>query len=234
MNAPDEGVLTALLARASSQVPELRVQPNQNGVEISQPEAKLGFEHSFITGPLPTRARQSTQALLKACNNKQRNIDRVLDLTAGWGIDSFTLAWHGQQVTLLEHSELLFAVLAYSHSRLTADSLESATVANRMSIKNINSISYLQSLDTDHGFDCICLDPMFPRRKSGAKPAKEMQILQTLTTNAEIDACFELALQHAHRRVVVKRPVKAARLSDLKPDLVYREKTIRFDVYLTR
>ena len=234
MIAPDEGMLSALLARASSQVSDLHVQPNQDGVEIDQPASQLGFQHSFITGPLPVRARQSTQALLKACNNKQRNIDSILDLTAGWGIDSFTLAWHGQQVTLLEHSELLFAILAYSHSRLAADSQDSAAVSSRMIIKNINSISYLRSLSTDHQFDCICLDPMFPRRKSGAKPAKEMQILQTLTTNVEIDACFELALQHARRRVVVKRPAKAARLSGLKPDLVYREKTIRFDVYLTR
>jgi hypothetical protein len=33
--------------------------------------------------------------------------------------------------------------------------------------------------------------------------------------------------------VVVKRPAKADRLTALKPDIVYREKTIRFDVYLT-
>jgi 16S rRNA (guanine1516-N2)-methyltransferase len=74
---------------------------------------------------------------------------------------------------------------------------------------------------------------MFPRHKSGAKPAKDMQILQALTANVEIDSCFERALQKARRRVVVKRPAKAASLARLKPDLVYREKTIRFDVYLT-
>ncbi|MCP4283565.1 MAG: class I SAM-dependent methyltransferase, partial [Gammaproteobacteria bacterium] len=74
---------------------------------------------------------------------------------------------------------------------------------------------------------------MFPTHKSSAKPAKEMQVLQALTDNVEIESCFDLALQKAHKRVVVKRPAKAATLTALKPDIVYREKTIRFDVYLT-
>ena len=233
MNAADSEALTRLFARAQTQASAPSIQLNADGVEIRLPEEQLGFQHSFVTGGLPVRARQSTQALIKACNNKQRNIKKILDLTAGWGIDSFTLAWHGQQVTLLEQNELLYAIVAYSLSRLGTDD-QSTAVAARMSIENTEASSYLQSLDANHEYDCIYLDPMFPRHKSGAKPAKEMQILQALTTNVEIDSCFQLALQNARRRVVVKRPARAARLSALKPDLVYREKTIRFDVYLTR
>jgi 16S rRNA (guanine1516-N2)-methyltransferase len=233
MNATEHGALTRLLASAHSRASELRIQSNEDGVEIRLLEAQLGFQHSFISGALPVRARQSTQALIKACSNKQRNIKKVLDLTAGWGIDSLTLAWHGQQVMLLEQHELVYAIVAYSLSRLATDK-HGAAVADRMLIENIDANSYLQSLDANHEYDCIYLDPMFPRHKSGAKPAKEMQILQALTANLEIDSCFELALQQARRRVVVKRPARAARLSALKPDMVYREKTIRFDVYLTR
>ena len=233
MIAAEHEVLTKLLACAQARASELSIEANENGVDIRLPEAQLGFEHSFISGALPVRARQSTQALIKACSNKQRSIKKVLDLTAGWGIDSFTLAWHGRQVTLLEQNELLHAIVSYSLARLAADS-QGAAVAARISIELTNANSYLQSLSTNHEYDCIYLDPMFPRHKSGAKPAKEMQILQALTTNVEIELCFELALQTARRRVVVKRPLKATRLSSLKPDLVYREKTIRFDVYLTR
>lgn len=233
MRAAEHDALANLLARARTQAGKLSILPNENGVEIRLLEAQLGFQHSFVSGALPVRARQSTQALLKACSNKQRNIKTVLDLTAGWGIDSFTLAWHGQQVTLLEQNELVHAIVAYSLSRLVAEH-HSVAVAERLFIKNINANSYLRSLAAKLEYDCIYLDPMFPRHKSSAKPAKEMQILQALTANVEIDSCFELALQKARRRVVVKRPAKAALLSALKPDLVYREKTIRFDVYLTR
>jgi 16S rRNA (guanine1516-N2)-methyltransferase len=233
MIAAEHEALTNLLACAHSRASELSIEANENGVDIRLSEAQLGFEHSFISGALPVRARQSTQALIKACSNKQRSIKKVLDLTAGWGIDSFTLAWHGRQVTLLEQNELLHAIVSYSLSRLAADS-QGAAVAARISIELTNANSYLQSLGPNHEYDCIYLDPMFPRHKSSAKPAKEMQILQALTTNVEIESCFELALQTARRRVVVKRPLKATRLSSLKPDLVYREKTIRFDIYLTR
>jgi len=233
MNAGQHDALANLLAHARKQEGKISILPNENGVEIRLLEAQLGFEHSFVSGALPVRAKQSTQALLKACNNKQRNIKTILDLTAGWGFDSFTLASHGQRVTLLEQNELVHAIVACSLDRLRADP-KNLAVADRLLIKNTNANSYLQSPEGNLAYDCIYLDPMFPRSKSGAKPAKEMQILQALTTNLEIDSCFELALQKARRRVVVKRPARAALLSALKPDLVYREKTVRFDVYLTR
>ena len=57
--------------------------------------------------------------------------------------------------------------------------------------------------------------------------------MQALTTNLDIESGFELALQKARKRVVVKRPAKAPALTAVQPDIVYREKTIRFDVYLT-
>ncbi len=73
---------------------------------------------------------------------------------------------------------------------------------------------------------------MFPDHKSSAKPAKGLQILQKLTLNQDIEKCFGLALQMAGKRVVVKSPAKSSPVSDLEPDLVYREKTIRFEVFL--
>ena len=177
MNAKQQDALENLLVHARKQEGKMSILPNENGVEIRLLEAQLGFEHSFVSGALPVRARQSTQALLKACNNKQRNIKTVLDLTAGWGIDSFTLAWHGQQVTLLEQNELVHAIVAYSLSRLLADH-HGAAVAGRISIENINANNYLRSPEIDLENNCNYLDPMFPRAKSGAKPGKEMQILQ--------------------------------------------------------
>ena len=90
----------------------------------------------------------------------------------------------------------------------------------------------LEILHQGQSADCLYLDPMFPDHKSGAKPGKELQILQQLTENRNMDALFHQALQSSGQRVVVKRPLHAAPLENLKPDLQYREKTIRFDVYL--
>lgn len=102
-----------------------------------------------------------------------------------------------------------------------------------MRVENTEAGAYLQAPETPVDLDCIYLDPMFPSHKSSAKPAKEMQILQRLTDNRGIESVFELALAKAQKRVVVKRPAKAGNLAGIKPDIVYREKTIRFDVYLT-
>jgi 16S rRNA (guanine1516-N2)-methyltransferase len=231
MDAPPAVPGGSLLQLADASGHDLRIGIDARGVEIELVDLQLRFHHSFISGPIAKRARQTNQLLLKACNNKQRNIHRVLDLTAGWGIDGYTLARHGQAVTLLEHNELVHAIVAESLAQLAANP-STADIATRMIIEQIDAISFLQN-ESAAEFDCIYLDPMFPPHKSAAKPAKEMQILQALTDNRNIEACFELALARARKRVVVKRAAKAAPLGQHKPDLVQRARTIRFDVYLT-
>ncbi|MCP4388302.1 MAG: class I SAM-dependent methyltransferase, partial [Gammaproteobacteria bacterium] len=179
-----------LLASARLSPVELELEPDDDGVGIRLLNPALFFHHSFVSGPLARRARQSNQALIRACNNKSRNIDRVLDLTAGWGADSLTLASQGQQVTLAEQNALIFAILSYSLESL-ARNPAGADCAARMRLENIEAGEYLRHLDQAHGFDCIYLDPMFPTHKSSAKPAKEMQVLQALTDNVEIESCFD-------------------------------------------
>jgi len=193
-------------------------------------EQKLSFVHSFSRDKYFRRISATNQALLKACNNRQRSIETVLDLTGGWGIDGFTLAYHDKQVTLIEQNEQVYSVLSRSLDNARKQECTENAV-KRIKPLNINSLEYLNNLAQT--FDCIYLDPMFPSHKSTAKPGKEMQLLQKLTTNLDIDACFEVALTKAKNRVVVKRPAKARLISELKPDLAYREKTVRFDVYLT-
>jgi len=210
----------------------LLLHADATGVDIDLPGSGLRFHHSFISGAVVTRAAQSTQLLLKACNNKQRNIGRILDLTAGWGVDSYILARHGQQVTMLENNPLVYAIVACS-LELAADDATACVSVSRMSIENSDANRYLQELTNDREFDCIYLDPMFSAHKSGATPAKEMQLLQAITSNTDIDNSFESALLKAGKRVVVKRAAKAPPLCERRPDMAYRAKSIRFDIYLT-
>ena len=201
-------------------------------VNLSQEPGNIHYKHSYIEPHFFKRAQQSNQALLKSCNNKQRNIKTILDLTAGWGMDSFILACHGQSVTAIEQNQLVHMISLYSLKRARAEK-RSMAAANRISMIHSNSADFLQNWENLAQYDCIYLDPMFPEHKSSAKSAKSLQILQKLTQNRDIQACFELALTKASKRVVVKCPAKSSSLFDIKPDLVYREKTVRFDVYLT-
>lgn len=232
MPGPDEASLHRLEACARQRASEVEFEPDETGVTITHKPLGLKFRHSLADGPMTRRARQPGQALLKACKNKQRSIRHVLDTTAGWGTDGLTLASHGQSVTWLEREPLVHAILEYSLARLRAHPGK-ADIAGRLALKHTNAADYLRALPRDHDFACILLDPMFPAHKSGAKAGKDMQILQALAENRDIDACFELAMEKATNRVVVKRPLKAPMISQRKPDLCYREKTIRYDVYLT-
>jgi 16S rRNA (guanine1516-N2)-methyltransferase len=192
----------------------------------------INFRHSFSDPQFSKRLLQPNQSLLKACNNKQRSIQTVLDLTGGWGMDSFMIAHNGREVTMLEQSRLVYAITA--HSLKCAEGMPKlAQAAQRINILNTNCTDYLANPENSARFDCIYIDPMFPSHKSSAKPSKEMQILQQLTSNMDIELAFELALRQAKHRVVMKRPAKSPPFSDVQPDLVYREKTVRFDVYLT-
>jgi len=200
-------------------------------VNLRQTPDNIRYKHSYSERNFFKRAQQSNQALVKSCNNKARNIKTVLDLTGGWGLDCFILACHGQNVTCIEQNQLLHMIGTYSLNCARAIK-HSTTAANRIAMIHGDSVDYLHHSGGASRFDCIYLDPMFPEHKSGAKSAKGLQILQKLTLNQDIDMCFELALQKAGKRVVVKRPAKSPPISDLSPDLVYREKTVRFDVYL--
>lgn len=191
---------------------------------------KSCFTHSFTEAKLRKRASQKNQLLLKACDNKKKEIKTIIDLTAGWGKDSFILASHGQQVTMLEQNPLIYNCLNFLTHIAQHDN--SDEVYQRLQAINTNSVDYLSGKDS--GFaDCLYLDPMFPAHKSSALPSKDLQILQVLTDNLNIEVLFKLALEKAGFRVVVKRPIYAETLSEKKPDIVYKEKTIRFDVYLT-
>jgi 16S rRNA (guanine1516-N2)-methyltransferase len=187
------------------------------------------FVHSFTSQKLIQRSLQKNQTLLKACNNKKRDIKTVVDLTAGWGRDSFILATHGQQVCMVEQNDLIYYCLDYLLEIARED--KTNELFNRLHLEQNNSFNYLSNLQGIKP-DCLYLDPMFPAHKSGARPSKDLQILQLVTENQDMIRVFELALQKAQYRVVVKRPIHSPALNELKPDIVYREKTIRFDVYL--
>jgi len=200
-------------------------------IHLEQQPNNIRYKHSYSEHHFFKRALQSNQALLKACNNKQRSIKTVLDLTGGWGMDGFILACHGQTVTCIEQNTLVHKISAYSLHCAQAIK-HSAMAANRVEMVHGDSVDYLRKHAKSGVYDCIYLDPMFPDHKSSAKPVKGLQILQKLTHNHDIQTCFELALAKASKRVVVKSPAKSVALFEDKPDLVYREKTIRFEVFL--
>ena len=78
----------------------------------------------------------------------------------------------------------------------------------------------------------IYLDPMYPASNKSALNKKSMRILRQLVGNDDDAATLlDISLLRAKYRVVVKRPRHATTLNEQEPDIVYRGKSSRFDVY---
>ncbi|MEO1079637.1 MAG: class I SAM-dependent methyltransferase [Pseudomonadota bacterium] len=160
----------------------------------------------------------------------------VLDATAGFGRDAFTLADLGCQVWLCERQPVMAALLENALGEAQRGGGWSADVVSRMHLFWGDARELrVQQLE---GIDVIYLDPMFKAPRRGL-PSKEMQLLQILTeaspgtTLAESDdaATLAWALDQPVSRVVVKRPRKASPLPGEAPGYAIRGSSVRFDVY---
>ncbi|MFT5013000.1 MAG: 16S rRNA (guanine1516-N2)-methyltransferase [Patiriisocius sp.] len=190
-------------------------------------EDRLGSRHplliDFRDGKLKHRRLYGgkKELLLKAVGAKPGL--RVSDWTAGLGTDSLLMASAGCEVTLYERSPVICMLVSQALQTALEDE-HLAPIVRRMTLVK-GSAGKLVHAATD----VIYLDPMFPGRKKTARVNGAMQYLQQfLGTDYDGDALVEAAKQAGAKRVVVKRPVSAA-----KDDVTFRleAKANRFDVY---
>src|SRR5207244_630604 len=138
----------------------------------------------------------------------------LIDATAGWGRDSFILASLGFQVTMLERSPIVYALLKDGLRRAREDVMI-LNVIDRLTLINTDAINWM----TSHQATIVYLDPMFPPRQKAASVKKEMVILQDLLGKDEdAERLFEAALACANERIVVKRPKLAGNIVKRAPN----------------
>jgi 16S rRNA (guanine1516-N2)-methyltransferase len=178
------------------------------------------------------------QMIAKAIGVKGAYRPHILDLTAGLGQDGFVLSTLGCEITLIERSPIVHALLQDGLNRagLSADP-ELHDILQRITLQNIQSDDYLQQ--QDQPIDVIYFDPMFPERTGKAEVNKSMKAFHSLVgSDDDAGEILSLALTKAQYRVVVKRPRKAPAIHEQYPDLalpapnvVFDGKSTRFDVY---
>jgi 16S rRNA (guanine1516-N2)-methyltransferase len=160
----------------------------------------------------------------------------VIDATAGLGLDAFILACAGWHVTLIEQSTLIHALLEDGIKRglLCSDQESSTAQLTRAALSRMylcpvgSSLDILPTLPEAHA---IYLDPMFPDREKSARVKKNRYLLQQLHgEEASGNHLLPLALTLT-RKVVVKRPLRALPLENIKPSAAIKGKTSRFDIY---
>lgn len=211
--------------------------PAGDRLTLQQPDDPkfMPFYIDFLSGKLRYRGDQAglkREMLARALGKKPKDQPRIVDATAGLGRDSFILACLGFNVTLIERSEILHALLQNALQRAAANA-DMAPVIARMHLIHADAKDWLMKLPTADRPDIIYLDPMFPEREKSASVKKEMVILQHLLGKDEDSAeLLKTALACSKLRVVVKRPRLAPALSARERDFSLTGKSSRFDIYL--
>jgi 16S rRNA (guanine1516-N2)-methyltransferase len=175
------------------------------------------------------------QDIAKAVGLNKISGPTVLDLTAGMGGDAFVLASLGANMTMIERNPIVHALLkdALDRAKLKDDS-ELQEILSRLSLSKQHATDYLEQLDEVEYPDVIYLDPMFPSRNKSAQVKKEMQFFHDIVGDDEdSESVLLLALAKANKRIVVKRPRLAEKLTKtVQAAFEITGKSTRYDVYL--
>lgn len=172
------------------------------------------------------------QDIAKAIGLHKYKNPHVVDATAGLGRESFVLASLGCQVTLLERSPIMYALLADGLQRAAKlDDPVLQAIVSRMHLEHMDALSWLKTAPTKP--EIIYLDPMFPERQKSALVQKEMRFLhEVVGEDPDAAELLQVARRVTQYRVTVKRPRLAPELAHLKPAFVISGKAVRYDVYL--
>lgn len=214
----------------------LQLVLSQQRIEIRAPDLGNPIFIDFEQGKNAHRRQFGGgrgQPLAKAIGLKKGATPSIIDATAGFGRDAFVLANLGCHVTLIERNPLIATLLQDAHDRArTNDALQN--IIKRMTIINQDSITYLNTLDTENKPDVIYLDPMYPSREKSALVKKDMRLLHQLAgEDNDSHQLLTTAQATALKRVVVKRPKSAPFIANKKPDTSTESKNTRYDMYLT-
>jgi 16S rRNA (guanine1516-N2)-methyltransferase len=163
----------------------------------------------FVNGPVAHRLRFGGgrgQELPKAMGLRAGKTPTVIDATAGLGRDAFLLASLGADVTLIERSPKMHALLEDAMARATQEGGDFADIMARMTLLHGDAKDLLPNLTAD----AILIDPMHPPRKNSALVKRELrQVREIVGTDEDAADLLRVALERALKRVVLKWPAKA-------------------------
>lgn len=170
------------------------------------------------------------QDIAKAMGLRAGKTPMIVDATAGLGRDSFLLASLGAQVTMIERSEKMHALLADGMERAAKEGGRFREIIGRMTLLKGDAKDLLPKLSGE----AILIDPMHPPRNNSALVKRELrQVREIVGTDDDAAELLQIALKYAKNRVVLKWPAKA------DPILGVRKcshqivgKTTRYDVFM--
>ena len=216
----------------------LTVTPERLELRQTSPQSPGPVFVDFISGANAFRRKHGggrKQDIGRAVGLKANRCPTVIDATGGLARDSFVLACLGCNVTLIERSPFIAALISDGIKRATRDPETYAIINERLNLLIGDSCNLLKKIPADKKPEVIYLDPMYPHRTKSALVKKEMRFLRLLVgDDPDAPELLAAALACATERVVVKRPIKAEPVAGRTPSMAISGKTGRFDIYLTK
>ena len=187
----------------------------------------------FVSGPVAHRLKFGGgrgQDIAKAMGLKNGKTPTIIDATAGLGRDAFLLASLGAQVTLIERSEKMHALLEQGMVRAADEGGQYREIMDRMTLLKGDAKALIPTLSAE----AILIDPMHPERKKSALVRQELrQVREIVGTDDDAADLVRVAIAHATKRVVLKWPAKADAISGIqKCTHQIRGKSTRYDIFM--
>ena len=198
---------------------------------MTQKSAELRVD--FVSGAVAHRLRFGGgrgQDLPKAMGMRAGKTPLIVDATAGLGRDSFLLASLGAEVTLIERSPQMHALLADGLQRARDEGGLFKEIADRMTLLHGDAKDLLPTLNVE----AILIDPMHPPRKNSALVKRELrQVRDIVGTDEDAADLMRVALKSAEKRVVLKWPAKADPIAGIRIcSHQILGKSTRYDVFM--
>ncbi|MGH1578457.1 class I SAM-dependent methyltransferase [Planktotalea sp.] len=198
---------------------------------MTQKEGPL--QADFVNGAVGHRLRFGGgrgQDLPKAMGLRSGKTPKIIDATAGLGRDAFLLASLGAEVTLIERSPEMHALLQAGMERARLEGNGYTEIIARMTLLHGDSKELLPNLEAD----AILIDPMHPPRKNSALVKRELrQVREIVGTDEDAAELLSVALASARKRVVLKWPAKAAPIEGIRAcSHQILGKSTRYDVFM--
>ncbi|USS94121.1 class I SAM-dependent methyltransferase [Buchnera aphidicola] len=190
------------------------------------------FTINFLSGKNNFRRKynRKKELIIKAVKIKNSKKTIILDATAGLGKDSFILASSGYKIFMIEKNKIIYQLLKNGLKRLYKNMEINMWIKKKMILFHDDSLNFFKH--TKIIPDVIYLDPMFLNKKK-TLPKKDMSILKILVSKQKITKnLLKKSIKFTKKKVVVKRPIKAPYLENIKPTYIIYGTKYRFDIYL--
>ncbi|MCG2634360.1 MAG: class I SAM-dependent methyltransferase [Gammaproteobacteria bacterium] len=184
----------------------------------------------FVSGKLRHRRLHGGGELLRKVLGRPDEAGYVLDAGAGLGADSFVMATLGYLVVALERSPIIHALLADGLARAGREP-ELEVVVARIKLVRADALEFLGAISDQQRPRVIHLDPMYPSRRKSALGRLDLRLVRAVVgDDPDANELLAVARQQAKKRVVVKRPLRAAPLGAVPASQIVG-KSVRYDLY---